>query len=211
MAKFNLKKQSEGVKPYYKRLVEQVDDYDVRAEEAKNYTKLLEPDRKNPTGDKNYEKLLNDETKVKTRVESSEKITDGQLNAESKQRHQDGVPLMDMAKKVTRDKKPKAEPKKSFWDAYVGNDIPADQKTFVVENDQKSQLVSNYKTREEFKKNNPSVKKGDEPNKLIIADAILYHTYRLAASEGRELSKTEQKVVDQINKEKIKILESYSK
>ena len=204
MVKFNLKKQSDSVTPYPKRLVKQVDDYDVRPEEAKNYTKLLEKGRKNPAGDKNYEKLLDDST----RVESSNKITDGQLEAESKQRHNDGVPLMDMAKKVTTDKDPKSETKKSFWDAYVGDDIPEDQKTKVVGNTQRSQLLSNYDTREEFEKSNPSVKKSEASNRLLVADAVLYHTYRVAATEDRDLTVSENKIVEQVNKEKIDILES---
>jgi len=208
MAKFNLKKQSQSVTPYPKRLVKQVDDYDIRAEESKNYTKLLEPTRKNPEGDKNYEKLLNDGEKVKTRVESSEKITDGQLEADSTQRHDDGVVLMDMAKTVTTDKDPKAETKKSFWDAYVGDDIPEDQKTKTVGNTQTSQLLSNYDTREEFEKSNPSIKKNASANQLLAADALLYHTYRVAATENRELNETETKIVERVNKEKMDILES---
>jgi len=204
MAKFNLKKQADSVTPYPKRLVEQVDHYNLRAEKDKNYTKLLEKDRKNPEGDKNYEKLLNDST----RVESSNKITDGQLEAEPKQRHDDGVPLMDMAKKVTTDKNPEEEGKKSFWDAYIGDDIPADQKTKIIGNTQKSQLLSNYDTREEFEKNNPCVKKSESANKLLVADAVLYHTYRVAATEDRDLTDSESKIIEQVNKEKTDILES---
>ena len=190
-------------------------------EEDGNYTKLLESDRENPVGDKNYEKLLAD---VRVEAASDKSILETMLNNTkdtlNKLRDEDtNVPLMDFAKKhvVEREKEyKKAVDKKgdrdtSFWDKYVGQQLDKDQITTITNNVQPSQLLSNYDTREDFNKANPSIGK-DVPeavDELKTADAMLYFIYRTASEESRELSDKEKQIVTDINGGKIRILSQF--
>ena len=227
---FNLNKNSKGQKKIAqnavvtteKMLIENNEELGLEPnEEDGNYNKLLESDRENPVGDKNYEKLLAD-----VRVEASEdrSILEAVLNntkdTMNKLRDEDtNVPLMDFAKKnvVEREKAYQkaidaSDSDTSFWDKYVGQQLDKDQITKITNNVQSSQLVSNYDTREDFNKENPSTGKKvpvavDEI--LKDADAMLYFIYRTAEEESRELSDKEKQIITDINSGKIRILSQF--
>ena len=74
------------------------------------------------------------------------------------------------------------------WKAEPGNDIP-------------SGLFSNYESREKFRKSNKMAS-----IKLQDADAMLYHLYRTAAQQGRQLTQNEILVQNDIKIAKINIL-----
>ena len=227
---FNLNKNSKGQKKIAqnavvtteKMLIENNEKLGLKPnEEDGNYNKLLESDRENPDGDKNYEKLLAD-----VRVEASENksILESVLNNAkdtiNKLRDEDtNVPLMDFAKKnvVEREKEYQkavnaGDSDTSFWDKYVGQQLDKDQITKITNNIQSSQLISNYDTREDFNKKNPSIGKKvpvavDEI--LKDADAMLYFIYRTAEEESRELSDKDKQIINDINSGKIRILSQF--
>jgi len=190
-------------------------------EEDGNYNKLLESDRENSVGDKNYEKLLAD-----VRVESSddksilESVLNNTKDTMNKLRDEEtNVPLMDFAKKNVVEKEKTyqkainaSDSDTSFWDKYVGQQLDKDQITKITNNIQSSQLVSNYDTRENFNKENPSIGKKvpvavDEI--LKDADAMLYFIYRTAAEGSRELNDKEKQIITDINSGKIRILSQF--
>jgi hypothetical protein len=190
-------------------------------EEDGNYTKLLESDRENPIGDKNYEKLLAD-----VRVEASEDksileaVLNNAKNTINKLRDEStNIPLMDFAKKnvIEREKEyqkavDKGDRDTSFWDKYVGQQLDKDQITKITNNIQSSQLISNYDTRDDFNKENPSIGKKVPVavDELKSADAMLYFIYRTASEESRELSDKEKQMVTDINSGKMRILSQYN-
>lgn len=107
-----------------------------------------------------------------------------------------------------------------FWDSYVGDQL-TEGKTTIINNVQKSQL-ENHKDR--FKgldktmttDEDQSVNRGriDTPDKfykmvtanLKTADAMLFHIYATAATEGRELNEQEEQQVVDINSGKVREL-----
>jgi len=213
---FNLKKQAEkakAVKGYEKMNIDENDKFDLKPPGAKITEKQLDDDHKEPDGAKITEKQLDE-----GRIVPVATITEDQLNKKGeKYRHQDGVPLMDMAKensnklaKEFKKVKDGIDTETMFWDGYVGTQIPEDQITKIVANDQRSQLLSNYPDRASFLKANPSFQKPKKVEasveSLKDADAMLYHLYRQAAEENRGLTENEQKIAAKVNDEKKTIL-----
>jgi hypothetical protein len=213
---FNLKKKAQ-IKPTEKMLDDSDKKFDIASPEnpATITTKLLEEGRKHPDGDKIGEKQLKE-----VRVEAEGVITEKQLNSATgginQKRRDDGVaPIYvateyqkDEKKAITKDfrKQNKPDEDTAFWDYYLDIGKPK-----IVGNVQKSQLLSNYADREEMLKKNPSIKKKAAVESLMDADAMLYHTYRKAIVETRDLSEEEIQIVADINSAKIRILSSDDK
>ena len=227
---FNLNKNSKkqtklaekAITTTEKMLIENNEELGLKPnEEDGNYNKLLESDRENPTGDRNYEKLLSD---VRVEAVSDKSILESVLNNAkdtlNKMRDEDtNVPLMDFAKSnvIEREKEyqkavDKGERDTSFWDKYVGQQLDSDQITKITNNIQSSQLISNYDTREDFNKENPSIGKKVPVamDELKTADAMLYFIYRTASEESRELNEKEKQMVTDINSGKVRILAQYN-
>jgi len=204
---YNLKKQAQ-IKPTEKMLQEQNKFYGVsQTGDAVITDKQLKDDRKDPQGDKIGEKQLKD-----VRNASDSIITEKQLNVGTGSsidtRGDKGVVLMDMpleaASKAQKDfdkenKGNLSAENKAFWDALVEGGSKK-----IKNNVQGSQLLSNYDSREDFNKSNPSFDK--KASLLSDADAMLYHVYKQAASMGRELTTDEQLIVNSINANKMRIL-----
>jgi hypothetical protein len=214
MAKFNAKKIAS--KSYEKMLQDNNDEHGLsKDKEAVNFNATLEKDRKPNDGDEPIQKALED-----VRVADSDlEITEGQLNngvkGWMKTRDDSGEHPMDYHKKTEKEytKAYNAAQKKTLKkvapisEENVGEDIDKDKKTKIVSNDQRSQLFSNYDSREDFRKKNRSMKKASV-EALFDADAVLYHIYRTASTQKRELTASEQETIDRINDEKITILAS---
>ena len=229
MVKYNQQKQTKEaqIKPYEKMLLDNQNKYDTDVKGDKIEEKLLEDERSDKDGakgDKIYEKMQED-----VRTGSPDKNTEGQLNEGStkynnaKLRDDDGEPLMDYHK-ATEDAEiadfTKAESgtkkEKMFWDKYVNSQIPPkggneslNELTKIVDNDQSSQLLSNYNTREEMRKATPATKSASAD--LKDADALLYHIYREASENGRELTGQEKTAVEDINNYKTNVLVTLQK
>ena len=203
---YNLKKQAQ-TKPTEKMLQDQNKHYDVSLKgDAIITDKQLQDDRKNPQGDKIGEKQLRD-----VRNASDSIILEKQLNkgtgSSIDTRGDKGVVLMDMPLEAARknqrefikeDKGNLSAENKAFWDALVAGGKK------IKNNVQGSQLASNYDSRDEFNKSNPSFDK--KASLLSDADAMLYHIYKQASSQGRELTSDEQLIVNSINANKMRIL-----
>lgn len=210
---FNLQKkiaQNKVIEPYEKMLQKNNKDHGIETiEDPTNYTNMLESVRKNPDGDEILEKRLVEE-------KTAQSITEKQLNtrkSETPHRNNDGLPLADMSRKNVLDgekefsKENKKEKRDTdFWDKYVGTQIDADQFTTISGNDQPSQLLNNFDSREDFRKENPSMKQASVVEAIKDADAMLYHIYRNASEGNRTISNEEQKMVDDINNKKVRIL-----
>jgi len=217
MSKFNLKKHSVKtvVKPYEKRLDDNDKKVGIEQVENKIYDKLLHDDRKNEDDNRIYEKQLEN-----ARTYSPHKNTEGQFKDNEQKYHgAEGAPLMDMFKKteqdeidefVKADNSDKRE--KRFWEGYVGTQIPKDQVTKIVDNDQPSQILSNFDNREEFRAENPAISPKVEEimNSIKDADAMLYHIHRTAKSELRSLSEQEEKAIKEIDSGKTELLKALS-
>ena len=203
---YNLKKQAQ-IKPTEKMLQDQNKFYGVSQDgDAVITDKQLKDDRKDPQGDKIGEKQLKD-----VRNASDSIILEKQLNVGTGSsidtRGDKGVVLMDMPLEADRknqkdfDKDNKGNlsaENKAFWDALVEGGKK------IKNNVQGSQLISNYNSREEFNKSNPSFDK--KASLLSDADAMLYHVYKQAASQSRDLTTDEQLIVNSINANKMRIL-----
>jgi hypothetical protein len=193
---FNLKKtmaeNKKVILPYEKMLQQNNEEMGIEPiTDPTNYTNLLEEDRKHPEGDEILEKQL-----AKKKV--AQRITEKELNTRKSyipHRSNDGLPLADMPlEKELEDAKQFAQANKEekrdteFWDEYVGTQINADQITTVVGNNQPSQLISNFETREDFRKENPSMKMANTVEAIKDSDAMLYHIYRNAAEKNKQNS-----------------------
>ncbi|MBT6051670.1 MAG: hypothetical protein HOG49_33115 [Candidatus Scalindua sp.] len=203
---YNLKKQAQ-IKPTEKMLQDQNKFYGVSQDgDAVITDKQLKDDRKDPQGDKIGEKQLKD-----VRNASDSIILEKQLNVGTGSsidtRGDKGVVLMDMplaaARKAQKDfdkenKGNLSAENKTFWDALVAGGKK------IKNNVQGSQLLSNYDSREDFNKSNPSFDK--KASLLSDADAMLYHVYKQAASQSRDLTTDEQLIVNSINANKMRIL-----
>jgi len=212
MATFNLKKMSKTVKPYEKMLEDNNKATDLKpVENTGNLAWNLSKLHKEPKGDQSYEKLL-----VDTHKEASNTIIEKQLNdakgGYQKKREVTDNLVTEMAKssEETRAKDFKkandaTDRDTSFWDDYVGVQMDEADITRIVANDQPSQLVENYKDREDFKKGTKETKKTAQVEQFLSdADAMLFNIYRNA--QGRDLSEIERKQVNDINSEKIRTL-----
>jgi len=213
---FNLKKHSQ-VKVYDKMLqdINKKDGNEITVGPG-SYEYLLKDVRKDPSGDKNYEKLLmenhaNNDVQV---------ITDKALdNRDGKtyipMRDEKPVPIMDYAKEFEKDEfkqyKDGQDNMKdldtAFWDKFVGEQLVDREPIKIVGNEQSSQLLENYDSREDFRKATPSMKKSAELlNTIKDADALLYHIYRLATMESRETTEQEKQIINDVNSAKVRLL-----
>jgi len=203
---YNLKKQAQ-IKPTEKMLQDQNEHYDVSQKgNAVITNKMLADNRKNPQGDKIGEKQLKEVRNATDSVISEKQLNKGTGSAVDT-RGDDGVVLMDMP--IEENRKFQADftkenkgtdANRAFWDAYV--DIGAKK---IVNNVQDSQFITNYDSREEFNKKNPSLGK-KAMSLLQDADAMLYHIYKQASSQNRELTEDEQLMVNNINANKMNII-----
>jgi len=245
---FNLKNAQKAVTTTEKMLIDNNKDLGLKPnEDDGTYNALLEDNREQPVGDKILEKALDGKALDRdARVGKAEDkaILEGALNSVkdtmNKLRDEStNVPLMDFSREsewaLSEEYKKAVKVEggdTSFWDKYVGDQLPADQITKITDNVQPSQLVENYETREAFTKENPSIGKDGpgaeenimgedlEPEKTVVyenkkasvgdlmrdADAMLYHIYRTASEESRELTKIEQQMIVDINSAKIRVL-----
>jgi len=208
---FNFRKYSEKVviKPYEKMLIDQNKEDGLKPIDFSNFNNSLEEDRKNNAGDEIWEKAKNAVNK------SAISIIEKQLNERKSyipHRNNDGIPSMDQGMKGFLEvqeeyEKANKEDKRNteFWDKYVGSQSDPHDITKISDNDQPSQLLGNYKSREDFRKENPSFKKASAKlDHLKDADAMLYHIYRSASEQNRDLNAKEQKMVNEINSSKIR-------
>jgi len=206
---FNLKKQS--CSNVEKRLEESNKDSGLSVDDnSGNIDYRLEELRTHPDGMETTQKQLDS---VREANENQE-ITEGALNNTKKgkfnlMKHrvdERQPPLMDYYKTNKKEVVKESEKKRDtdFWDKYVGDQLEGEP-TKIVSNTSVSQLVSNYDTREEFEKNNKSIKEASV--KLSDSDAMLYYIYRKAALENREINEEEKQIVTDINSGKVRILE----
>lgn len=211
MPKFNLKKYS--------------------SKDSVTLEKMLSENHEGEPDNKITEKLIEDNRKGTENV-----ITEKQINREAssdniilekqmnngtdgwfKHRRNDSIPIIEMYKqfeqeyqKAYKEANDKDKLDTLFWDDYVGTQIPRDQITKIVGNEQHSQLVSNYKTRKEFMEKNPQIAKAASKQASIEAlkdsDAMIYHIYRVAFENNRDLTNDEKMKIQDINAGKAKIL-----
>ena len=215
---FNLKKKAQ-INNVDTRLKQDRIDFDTSADDdTGNLDWLLRPGRKNNTGDSITEKQLDP-----SREKTSNSILEKQLNANpdglyNKNRDNIKTPLMDMA----------MESERQFIEAYNKAEDPASKDasdqfpvkpgsqmigkpTKIKGTEQRSQLLSNYETREDMNDANPSIKKASGILSLIKdADAMIYHLHRKSASENREMTKKEHNTLNHINAEKVKLITKLS-
>ena len=205
---FNQKKAQ--IKPTEKMLGDSNEKFDLEPTENPSVITDKQLERKNLDGNKIGEKQLKE-----VRVEADSVITEKQLNAAgdtgiNKKRRDDGIPLMDMGNEYQKDEKKKIakeyrkqdkpDEDTAFWDSFLDIDKPK-----IIGNVQRSQLLSNYDSREEMNKKNPSVNK-KALAALKDADAMLYHIYRIAADQSRETTAEEKQMICDINSAKIRVL-----
>ncbi len=86
--------------------------------------------------------------------------------------------------------------------AFVGKKATSKQ---AKDDKFKSQLLSNYDSREDFNKA-VGIKSSDKKEKLVSADAMIYYIYRTAASENRQVNQQQTQILNDINSAKIRIL-----
>ncbi len=217
MKTFNLKKhaaKSKVIKPYDKMLRDQNKEDGIKQAPNSITDKQLEDLKKNLPGDKIYEKQLE-----KVRVGATNEIVEKQLNNKTgkyqKLRDETDNLVTEMAKETEQkraedyNKANNADKRDtSFWDDYVNKQIPADDVTKISDNNQPSQLVENYDSREDFNKKNNDVKKSAQAKvqTLSDADAMIFHIYRNAAQQKRELTPKETEQLQSINSGKIRLL-----
>lgn len=212
MGIFNSKKFA--VKSYEDMLRDNNKEHGLKADdEAVNFNETLDSDRKPNDGEKPIQKALE-----KKRVAAEDTTTEGKLNEGKvgkwlRTRDDSGEHPMDYHKR-TEDEYNKAYAKaqkkndkkvEPVSEENVGEDVSSSDKTKVVGNNQRSQLLSNFDSREDFRKKNRSMKKASTDS-LRDADGVIYHVYRTAAEEKRPLNKEEEALVAKVNEEKIKVL-----
>ena len=216
--KFNLKKMadSKDIVPIEKQIINKNKELNTESiDNSGNYDYRLRDGRKDPRGDVAYEKMLSD---VRVAKENTG-ITEAEMNKEDhkpingmemRSDKMNKTPLMDysiendnkLAEQISKETK-KDKRDTSFWDDGVGEQMLG-EKTVIVSNKPSSQLLSNYKTREDFEKANKMIRTAMSTMK--DADALLYSIFRKAADERRELKDVEKQIVLDINSGKIRAL-----
>ena len=226
---FNLKKYSQTTVTTEKMLIEKNKEMNLAPpENPGNYEYLLKDVRKGQEDNVINEKLL-ETARKDANAEASKKGFAGDLIIEknlnqgkntlnpTRSDDKDKIPLMDYAKEAENklseqfvEANNKDERDTEFWDKYVGVQLTND-KTTIVDNSQTSQMVTNFDTRKDFKKDNQSMgKKAEVLKQLKTADALLYHIYKTASVESRELTEKEKQMVTDINSGKIRCLAQFS-
>jgi hypothetical protein len=181
----------------------------IANDDTGNLEWLMRDNRKHPTGDEIMEKTTEDLRENST----SQVITEKAMNKAgdeglNKKRDNSGIPLQDMAlqyekdfiKAFAKDNKEGNLKKKEDRFPTPGSQLLGDGSN-KVKVTQRSQLLSNFDSREEFQKENPFIR-----NSLKTADAMIYHIYRKAFVDGREISENDKKIIGKINDEKRIIL-----
>ena len=204
-------------KPYSKLLLDQADKYDAGNAGDKNYDKMLADERKNDKDHTDSGSLVMEKQLEKEQKTADYEILEKKLNDSSKgnnefsksHRSSDSAHPMDYfqegekAEKKAYNAAKEKNLKQRKMDEIAGEQMIG-EKTTIVGNEYKSQLLSNYDSREDFLKKNKSIKKASKD--LLEADAYLFAIYKTANDEGRPLSEMEQKAVDSVTESKIKIL-----
>ena len=212
---YNFKKIAE--KPYTKMLHDNAEEYDLSNDGDKIYDKMLDDERLDNEDTTDSGSLVSEKQLDKTREAASETLLEKKLNDNKTEynefsdsfRNDMGAHPMDYSKEGEKAEKKAynaAQDKKldkRKMDEIAGEQMIGD-KTTIVGNDYKSQLLSNYETREEFEKKNKAVKKASKD--LFDADGYLFAIYKTASDEGRGLTAKEQEAVDSITEAKIKII-----
>ena len=215
MAVYN-NKQAQIV-THEKMLQKQIKKDNLEAnDDTGNLDWLLRSDRTGQDGDKIQEKRLKEERKQS----ESNVILEKSIDAHSSHltnRDENPTSIMDMflpyEEEFIKEFKAAQEDGRdtSFWDKQIG--VPQEKLPKVPSNVQPSQLLVNYKDREEWDKKTIAAKQDEIVTALKDADAMLYHVYRMASEENRELSAEENQIVHNINSDKIRLiaeLHSYS-
>lgn len=174
MAKFNLKQAQKSVPQAENRLIQHNEDMNTQSiDDSGNYQYRLKDEHKDPQGDSPYQKMMEN-----SRDENSgEEVTEAAMNRKDKTINDMDVrsdkmsntPLMDYAKKITEDKKdntvPKSKRDTEFWDTVIGPDKEDGfDRTKIIRNKQRSQLISNYDNRDKFEKENKTAQSYDNWN-----------------------------------------------
>lgn len=204
-------------KPYSKLLLDQVDEYDASNPGCKNYDKMLEEERKDDKDLTDGGSLVTEKQLEKEQKTADYEILEKKLNTQktnlnefsSSFRNDDVAHPMDYFKEGEKaDKKAYNAAESKKRDKRKMDEIAGEQmigeKTTIVGNEYKSQLLSNYETREDFLKKNKAVKKASTT--LLEADAYLFAIYKTASDEGRPLTDIEQKAVESVTETKVNVL-----
>ena len=216
--KFNLKKMSSSkdIVALEKQIIDQNEELGTESvDDSGNYAYRLKEEHKDPAGDATYESMLEGSRTSK----DDAGITEAEMNKSDikpingmdiRSDKMENTPLMDYSKENDNKKEEKIRAKNAeedrdtgFWDKGVGSQMIG-PKTVIVRNESNSQMVSNYKTRDEFEKVNKMA--ASTLLKLKDADALLYSIFRNAADSRRELTAKENQIVLDINSGKIRIL-----
>ena len=216
--KFNLKKisSSKDIVILEKQIINKNEEFGTKSvDDSGNYAYRLKEGHKNPAGDAVYESMLSDVRTSKDDVG----ITEAEMNKDNinpingmdvRSDKMNKTPLMDYSiendnKLAEKIKAENAKEKRdtSFWDDGVGSQMLG-KKTVIVKNKSESQLLSNYKNRDEFEKVNKMA--SSTLRQLKDADALLYSIFRKASDQRRELTVKEEQIVLDINSGKIRIL-----
>ena len=184
--------------------------------ETKVQDKALEKEREGNAdmhkgGTQITEKQLAKEQRVDNKALTTEAAMDKSPKVYNFKRNVESAPLMDYHKeteKVAADKFKKEQDKTATFTPTAEQGTPGEQMEGkpkkIVDNKQRSQLLSNFESREEFEKKASSIL-GDQ-------DAVIYNAYKTASSEGREVNESEQNAIVEANRVKSAILhELYNK
>ena len=210
---YNHKRQKTAqIKPVEKMLRDTIESKEANDSTPVITDKLLEDGRTTPDGLQIKEKRLE-----KNRVNADENvILEKQMEKNdslTKRLNEPSIPITDFAleaeKKEETDfaKENKVSQKDydvEFWDAYVKQ--PTDKKVYT--GSARSQLLSTYNNRKDFEEANQFAKKASEEkvDQIKDADAMLFHIYKTASAENRDLNKDEQQMVNDINSSKLDIM-----
>jgi len=209
---YNYKKANkEIIAPYSKQIDKHRKDFNLEQDGLLPYTNMLEDERKdnkdtNESGTIISEKQFDEARNPSTKNMVTEKQLDQGKSSYNAYR-MISEPIFDYHKKTEEEsrkafKKDQNPTKKRYMDE-IANQQKIGPVTKVIKNEQKSQLLSNYNSRNDFKKSNPDIK---QASSLFDADAMIYHIYRKAAVENRGLSDMEKQAISDIENSKIKIL-----
>jgi len=229
MKKFNLKKQAEimDYKNYNKMLGESNKEMNLSSPDTNTEVNLeINPrsSRKNADNELLYEGQLN---KSRTKLPEAT-IAETSLNNSPKVYNDKRLDIWDTPITVpnllseTYDQKKEEDLKKAeseqkrdteFWDKYVGLQMEGPETT-IINNVQKSQLEnepSRFRKMNKISPIGPELIDKDKFYKMVTAslkdaDAVLFHIYATAEKENRKLNLKEEKMINDINNDKIKII-----
>lgn len=226
MSKFNLKKSAQqGFKNYSKMLEDQSKERGwKRSEDSKNVNLSLDTKEKDNTVP--YEKQID----ANREGEDTLKVTEKALDTEKKvyrdkrldEARKDVMPI-NLATEAHCQKHLKAFEAMSdkdkretlFWDKYVGAQLLGDksvERTKVDNNVPESQLENCPDRFKSMGKDTTVFDVLDADVKKMVtasvkdADAMLFHIYASASSQGRDLTEIEQEMINDIEMGKLQVL-----